>query len=91
MKAVIFPGANDKFGKDLPAYKNKKDQLGQVVTCYKLSFFEWLFLPFKGRRIYSSVVTQNDSLQPQRITAHNPVPEIEKEIDYLKDKKLRRV
>lgn len=71
MKPVKFAGSNTTFAKDqapylpLPAYRNKQDERGEVISCWHLTWRERLRLLFTGR-IFWSQWTFNNPLQPQR-------------------------
>ena len=60
---VIFAENQDEY-KQLPAYYDKTQDEGVVVTCYKLSFVERLRVLFFGK-LWLAVMTFNNSLQPQ--------------------------
>lgn len=75
MKAVTFKGVNAVYGVgqdeylDLPSHK---DDEGIVTTCYQLSLMERIKILIMGR-IWFSVMTFNNPLQPQRPSVSNPV------------------
>ena len=70
MKAIKFKGSNVVFAenqdeyKQLPAYYDKTQDEGVVVTCYKLSFVERLRVLLFGK-LWLAVMTFNNPLQPQ--------------------------
>jgi hypothetical protein len=77
MKPVKFKGSNIVFAEGqkeylpLPAFK-EDDQYGRVVSCWKLSMKERIKMLFMGR-VYLSVLTFNNPLQPQLPSVDNPV------------------
>jgi hypothetical protein len=81
MKPVPFKGANKVFGKDqpqyspLPAFKNAE---GTVTSCWKLTWKERVILLFTGK-IWLSILTFNQKLQPQKISVYNPFKNASKE------------
>jgi len=72
MQPIDFEHTNCKIAEDqkeyitLPAYKTT-DDLGMVVSCWKMSFMERLRVLFTGR-VYLSVLTFNKTLQPQKVS-----------------------
>lgn len=72
MKPTYFKEVNVEFAKDqpeyqtLPAYKENSTQ-GEVITCWKLSFKERLYVLFFGN-IWLSMLTFNKPLTPSFMT-----------------------
>jgi len=70
MKPIKFDGHNMVYAKDqpeylpLPVYKNK---VGNVTSCWGMSLKERLKVLFTGK-IFVSIRTFNNPLQPQRVT-----------------------
>ena len=77
MKLISFPEQTTVIAKDqpeylpLPAYRCPNSGSGQIVCCWKLSFFERLSLLFTGK-IWHQVLTFNKPLQPQKLTTKKP-------------------
>jgi len=73
MKPVKFKGQNCIIAKNqkpylpLPVYKAED---GLIVSCWKVSFIEWLQIIFT-RKIYIAVLTFNKSLQPMKCSLKN--------------------
>ncbi len=65
-QANIVIGANQKQYIPLPAYRKKDSPIGEVVSCWQLSFKEWFKVLWTGR-IYVTLWTFNNPLQPQRV------------------------
>jgi hypothetical protein len=68
MKPITFPESNVTFAKDQPEYLPLpawRDEEGQVVSCWKLTFVERLKVVF-GTNIWLSQLTFNQPLQPQK-------------------------
>ncbi len=69
MKAVDFPESNQNIAEKqdeyitLPAYRDKNDPNGYLITCWKASFKERLLFLFTGK-MYLSIMTFNKPLQP---------------------------
>lgn len=51
----------------LPAHK---DEDGLVISCWKLSFIEWIQIIFTGK-MYLGILTFNKPLQPIKCTIRN--------------------
>ena len=74
MKPIKFKGCNCVYAKsqdeylDLPAMKLND---GEVITCWELSFME-LFKIFFTRRIWLSMLTFNNPLQPIKMGVTKP-------------------
>lgn len=72
MKPIEFPESNVVFAKDqpeyqpLPAFKNQSE-LGEVISCWQLSFPERLRLLFSGK-LWVSLMTFNKPLTPSFFT-----------------------
>lgn len=82
MKPLKFPEHNAVYGANqkekylpLPAYMNKKDPNGQIITCWKLTLIDQIRVLITGR-VWVSVLTFQDPLQPLHMTA--------KKSDYFK-------
>lgn len=76
MKPVDFEGANVTFAKDQPEYQPlpaHRTQDGQVISCWALTWRERLRLLVTGR-LYLSLLTFGQPLQPQLPSVTNPVP-----------------
>lgn len=70
MYPVDFPEANTVYAEHQPEYLNLpayKTDGGMVTSCWRLSWRERLIVLLRGR-VYSSVLTFNRPLQPQRLT-----------------------
>jgi len=84
MKPIEFEGSNCVFAKDqteylpLPAFKNNSE-VGEVVSCWQLTWIERLKVLLRGR-FYFSVWTFNKPLQPQRPFVDNPLTTFSKYI-----------
>jgi len=79
LKAIKFEGANIEFAKDQEQYNTLpacavRDKQGTVISCYELTDEEIEKLK-KTKRIYLTLLTFNDPLQPQLLTVDNPVPD----------------
>jgi hypothetical protein len=74
MKPIMFKQANTTFAKDqkeyipLPAHRTEN---GIVTSCWKLSLFESIKLLFT-KKIYVSIMTYNNKLQPQLLKTKPP-------------------
>lgn len=72
MKPIQFPEANITFGKDqpeyqpLPAFRANTPQ-GEVVTCWKFTFWERLRILFGGK-LWLHLLTFNQPLTPSFMT-----------------------
>jgi hypothetical protein len=72
MKPIQFPEANVTFAKDqpeyqpLPAFRNNSE-MGEVVSCWQLSFRERLRILFTGK-LWVSLMTFNNPLTPSFFT-----------------------
>lgn len=72
MKPVTFHGQNCTFAEDQPQYQPLpafKDEEGNVVTCWELSNEDFEKL-VETRRIYLSIKTFNNALQPVFLSAN---------------------
>jgi len=75
MKPIKFSEQNCIYAKDqpqylpLPVYKFKD---GTVVSCWKLNILERVYLLFTGR-LWLSILTFNQSLQPQLLQIKKPI------------------
>jgi len=70
MKPAKFKEQNMVYAEDQPEYLPLpvfKTQEGEVVSCWRLSFWERLIVLFAGR-VWLSNLTFNHPLQPQFIT-----------------------
>jgi len=68
MKIVKFKEVNSNYAKDQPEYNTlpaHRTVDGQVTSCWKLSFLERLQVLITGR-VYFTLMTFNNPLQPQR-------------------------
>ena len=78
MKPVNFKESNAVAAKDqppylpLPMWRNKDDEKGTIVCCWKATLKERIKILFTGR-IYVSMLTFNKPITPNRIYAENPV------------------
>lgn len=78
MKPTEFEGHNVVFAKDqpkyepLPAFRDPKDPNGEVTTCWELSEDDLKKINETGK-IYLSMWTFNNPLQPVRLTVENPL------------------
>lgn len=81
MKPVEFEEANMVFAKDqpeylpLPAYIHPMDPHGTVVSCWQMTWRERLRVLWSGR-LYLSVLTFNQPLQPQRPSVESPFTDV---------------
>ncbi len=77
MKLIEFPEQTAIIAKNqpeylpLPAYKFKDDVNGHIVCCWKLNWQEKIKLLFTGK-IWHSILTFNQSLQPQFLSVKKP-------------------
>lgn len=77
MRPIKFNEANIVFAKDqpeylpLPAYYNRLDPLGTVVSCWQMTWRERLRALWSGR-VYISVLTFHHPLQPQHPSVEPP-------------------
>lgn len=77
MKPLNFDAANIMFAENQPQYETLParvcliDEDGEVTTCWSLSWKERLKLLFTGR-LWLSVLTFNNPLQPQRPSVECP-------------------
>ena len=75
MIPIEFDGVNCVYAKDQPEYLplpvHRTDD-GTVVSCWRLTWPERLQVLFSGCMWYS-VLTFNESLQPQRPSVQNPL------------------
>ena len=78
MRTVEFSEQTVVFAKDqpeyrpLPAYRHDGDPTGRIVCCWELTWRERLRLLWAGR-IWHSVLTFNQPLQPQKLDVQKPV------------------
>lgn len=95
MKPIRFEGWNTSFADEQPEYLPlpghlREGEEGEFISCWKLTFLERLKLLFTGR-LFLSVWTFNQPLQPQRPDVSNPLtPDEIKEgrpLDWVKPKK----
>lgn len=74
MRPIEFPEQNCVYAKDQPEYQplpaHKTDD-GMVVSCWALTWRERLQVLFSGK-VWWSVLTFNQRLQPQMPTVANP-------------------
>lgn len=76
MKPIKFKEYNVTFAETqseylpLPAFK-ERDKYGKVITCWQLSFRERIKVLFTGK-VWFSVLTFNQALQPQLPTIDKP-------------------
>ena len=74
MKQIKFKECNITYAENqpeylsLPTYKTKS---GEVTSCWKLSFFDKLRIIITGR-MFLSILTFNNPLQPQKMSVKNP-------------------
>ena len=74
MKAIPFAEQNCVYAKDQPEYLPlpvHKTIDGDVISCYKLTYWERIKVLF-GFKIWITVKTFNNPLQPQRLTVYRP-------------------
>jgi len=75
MKPIKFPEANTIFAEEqkeylsLPAFRSKE---GEVVTCWQITFKEWIKL-FFSQKIWITVLTFNKPLQPIALNVDCPL------------------
>jgi hypothetical protein len=72
MKPISFPQANTTYATDQPEYlplpaHRSADLVGQVTSCWALTWRERLSVLLRGR-VFLSVWTFNQPLQPQRMS-----------------------
>ncbi len=72
MNPIKFKECNTLYAKDQPRYKNfplyrTENDEGRVIGCWYLSFRERIRILFTGR-IWHSMLTFHEPLQPQRLT-----------------------
>ena len=75
MKPLEFAGANCTYAKDQPEYLPLpafKDDGGQVLTCWGLTWRERIKLALTGR-VWFTLLTFNQPLQPMNVSADNPL------------------
>jgi hypothetical protein len=80
MEIVAFPECNTVYAKDQPEYlplPAYREEDGCVTSCWKLGLLERLRLLMTGK-IYVSVLTFNQPLQPQKLTLDSPRPRKER-------------
>lgn len=78
MIPMSFPEATMVFGKDQPPYLPLpafRDDEGQVITCWHLSWWERLCVLWHGA-IWLRTLTFNQPLQPQLLEAHTPFQKV---------------
>jgi len=74
MTAVKFKEQNAVFAENQPEYLNlptHKSNDGRVISCWRLTFLERMRLVFSGR-IWVSLLTFNNPLQPQKLEIKSP-------------------
>lgn len=74
MKPIEFKEHNIVYAKDQPEYLPLpvyKDESGQVISCWKLSFKERLSVLFSGK-VWLRQLTFNQALQPQSVHTESP-------------------
>ena len=74
MKPIHFNQANITFAKDQPEYlplPAYADGTGELVSCWKLTFYERLKILLTGR-LWLWVLTFNQPLQPQLPSVEDP-------------------
>ena len=69
---VVFAGDQDEYN-NLPAFKGPD---GEAISCWRLSFFERLWVLFSGK-IWLRTMTFNGPLQPVMIQLGDPWKETE--------------
>jgi len=77
MKPIQFKQSNCTYAKDQPEYLPLpvyKDEHGLVISCWKLSLWERLIILITGK-LWWSVMTFNNPLQPQLPYARCPIKE----------------
>jgi len=78
MKIINFPEANSIHAKNqpeylpLPSYKTKTPD-GLVTSCWKLTFWDAIRLMF-GAKIWVTLMTHNNPLQPQLLQISSEMP-----------------
>lgn len=75
MQPIKFKGHNIVFGENQPQYKPLPafiDNDGNVVTCWKLTFYERLKILFSGR-FYLQTLTFKSPIQPMLPMVENPL------------------
>jgi len=86
MKVIKFKECNAVYAKDQPEYlplPSHKTKDGEVTSCWKLSFWERLKVLITGR-IFLQILTFNESLQPLKMIAYNPL-RLKKKKEKLND------
>lgn len=74
MKPIEFKQQNITFAKDQPEYlplPAYRDEEGQVISCWGLSFYERIIILFTGK-FWFRQLTFNDPLQPQLPQVKSP-------------------
>lgn len=77
MNLIEFPEQTVIIAKDQPEYRNlpahvvKDDQRGKIIFCWELTWKERFKIIWTGL-IWHSVLTFNDSLQPQLLMTDKP-------------------
>ena len=75
MKPTSFPQQNIVFAKDQPQYRQLpayRSRVGEVTTCWKLTWWDRIYLLFTGR-MWLRQLTFNHPLQPQLPSVKNPL------------------
>ncbi|OGU55427.1 MAG: hypothetical protein A2V66_16760 [Ignavibacteria bacterium RBG_13_36_8] len=75
MKPIKFKGSNIVFAENQPEYLSlpaHKAEGGTVTSCWGLTFRERIKILLKGK-LYFSVLTFNQPLQPQLPSVNNPI------------------
>ena len=74
MKTIKFEGCNVVFAKNQPEYLQLpalRNEDGEVITCWKLSFKERIKILFTGK-IWLGILTFNKLLQPLKMSCDKP-------------------
>lgn len=84
MRLVEFPEADVVVGADQPEYiplpaHRVGNHEGELVCCWRLTWSERLRLLLSGR-LWHSILTFNDPLQPQRLSVEKPAMMINGEL-----------
>jgi hypothetical protein len=80
MKIIDFPKSNAVYAKNQPEYlplPSYKTSDGYVTSCWEPTFWETVKLMF-GSKIWVTIMTCNNPLQPQRLEIGAEMPEMEK-------------
>lgn len=78
MKLINFPQANVHIAENPSEYKpipsyyvDYYHPQGQIICCWKLSFWERIKLLFTGK-VWHKILTYNEPVQPQFLLVDNP-------------------